>query len=401
MIRRLVRLSAVALALALPPGMQLPAQSAETPYDINVILSLSGPGAFLGETQQKSLQVYESLVNKQGGIKGHPLRFVFYDDQTNPQIAVQQTDAILAKKPALVLGSTLVATCRAMAPLFAKGPVDYCLSPGIHPENGSYVFSASVNSEDLIKATIRYFRGRGWNRIARLTTTDGSGQDADATFPRVLNLPENKDMKVVAAEHFSPSDQTVTAQLAKIKTASPQALFIWAPGTPFATALRGIQEIALDVPVATSSANMIYGYMKQYANILPKDMYFQGVSYTADIARNPRALQVERAFRKAIQEKGIYPDFQSGIAWDAAAIGVDALRQLGTNATAEQVRTYIEGLRGYAGITGMYDFTDGSQRGVTVDDLVIVRWDQVKGAWLTVSEFGGKPLQADVSQSAR
>lgn len=398
MMRRL-RALAVSLVLAVPLVAMQPAFAADGPYDLNVVLSLTGPGAFLGQTQEKSLKIYESVVNQQGGINGRPLRFVFYDDQTSPQVAVQQTNAILAKRPAVVLGSVLVATCRAMAPLFEHGPVQYCLSPGIHPQRGSYVFSASVNSEDLIKVTVRYFRERGWTRIARLTTTDGSGQDADESFPRVLALPENRDVKIVAAEHFNPSDPTVTAQVAKVKAARPQALVIWAPGTPFGTALRALQEVGLDVPVATSSANMIYGYMKQYANILPKETYFQGVSYTAGVVRSPRALSAQRAFESAIRKNGMYPDFQSGIAWDAAAIVVDAVRHIGTAATAEQVRAYIEGLRDYPGITGMYDFSDGSQRGLSADDILIVRWDHGKKAWSTVSGFGGKPSDGNAARA--
>ena len=37
---------------------------------------------------------------------------------------------------------------------------------------------------------------------------------------------------------------------------------------------------------------------------------------------------------------------------------IDAYRRLGTDATAEQVRNYLLGLRGWAGIDGVYDFTD-------------------------------------------
>src|ERR1700726_3610533 len=106
-------------------------------YDINVILPLTGSASFLGKEEQKAMQLEEQMINKAGGIQGEPLHFIFYDDQTSPQTAVQLTNRVIASKPAVVLGSSLVSVCNAMAPLMPDGPAMYCLSPGIHPPNES------------------------------------------------------------------------------------------------------------------------------------------------------------------------------------------------------------------------------------------------------------------------
>src|SRR6202521_1255672 len=139
--------------------------SAADTQDINVILPLSGGGAFLGKSEQQALSQYEKITNSTGGIHGKPLRFVFHDDQSSPQIAVQLTSEIVAASPAVMIGSAQVAMCNAMAPLLQNGPVAYCLSPGIHPKDGSYVFTSSVSTHDLAAALIRYFRLKGWIKI--------------------------------------------------------------------------------------------------------------------------------------------------------------------------------------------------------------------------------------------
>src|SRR5665213_1311938 len=72
------------LALLLAAGPTGRASAADAPIDINVLLSLTGSGTFLGRIHQQTLAVIESLVNKQGGIKGRPIHFVIQDDQTNP-----------------------------------------------------------------------------------------------------------------------------------------------------------------------------------------------------------------------------------------------------------------------------------------------------------------------------
>ena len=54
---------------------------AADPYEINVILPLTGNIAFVGTTQQQSLKALEAYVNRTGGINGRPLSFVISDDQ--------------------------------------------------------------------------------------------------------------------------------------------------------------------------------------------------------------------------------------------------------------------------------------------------------------------------------
>src|SRR5579872_3839396 len=112
-------------------------------YDINVVLPLTGSAAFVGQGEKDSVLALQDQINATGGIAGDKLNFVFHDDQTQPQLAVQLTTQVLGSQPAVVMGSSLVAMCLAMAPLMENGPVHYCFSPGIHPKAGSYVFSTS------------------------------------------------------------------------------------------------------------------------------------------------------------------------------------------------------------------------------------------------------------------
>src|SRR5579875_1838314 len=147
-------LGAFALVVVFSGASLRPTAAQNQPYELNVILSLSGPGTFVGTAQKASLDALADVVNK-----------------------------VLAKHVPVVFGSVLAATCRAMMPLFANGPVMYCLSPAIYPPKGGYIFSVEVSTKDSIAAEIRYLHERGWKRFARLTTTDASGQDADVDVP--------------------------------------------------------------------------------------------------------------------------------------------------------------------------------------------------------------------------
>ena len=389
MIRQRIGLLALAATLAFTAGGVSPALSAD-PYEINVIMPLTGGGAFIAGTQQKSLKVLEDLTNKDGGIQGHPLHFNFLDDQTNPQVTVQLANGLIAKKVPVVMGSSLSGMCKAIAPLFAaNGPVHYCNSPAIYPAKGSYVFTASVSTRDLLFATVRFFREKGWTKIAMLATTDASGQDGDHDLADALTFPENKSVTLVAHEHYNPSDVSATAQVARIKAAGPQAMIIWAPGTPFGTALHAVNEVGLDIPLATTSANMVSAQLKGYAAFAPKYLVAPGLTYAAGIAPTPQVAAAQKVYANALKAAGLLPyDVQAGLTWDAASIVIDAVKHLGVNATADQIRGYIDGLTDYAGITGVYNFADIPQRGVAINDVVMQQWDFGKSQWINVSKAG-------------
>jgi branched-chain amino acid transport system substrate-binding protein len=384
-------LSLGAALTALPAG-------AQTPYEIHVMLALTGGGAFLGQAEQKSLQLAEKVVNESGGIQGTPVKFTFHDDQTSPQVAVQVANQILATKPQVLLGSSIVATCSAIGPLMQSGPVEYCFSPGIHPSGGSYVFTASVSTHDLAIALVRYFRMKGWTKLAIMTSTDASGQDAENNLKEVVAMPENKDKGVAIVEnaHFNTSDVSVTAQIERVKAAKPQAFIAWSTGAPVATVFRGIQQAGLDIPVGTTDGNMTYAQMNQFAAFLPKRLYIPASQWVAlenpTIKLDPAVQKAQQAYYKVFKDAGLQPEVSSELAWEPAMIVIDALRKLGTKANATQIRDYIAHLKGFAGVNGIYDFTKTAQRGLDIDNAVVTSWNPQSKLWEPVSKLTGIPL---------
>lgn len=379
---------ALVAAAMLLAGARMPAPGADT-LDIDVILPLTGSAAFLGQEHKTSLEALENAVNKRGGIHGRQVNFIFHDDESNPQVAVQLTNQVLAKHPPIVLGSSLSPFCKAMAPLFTNGPVMYCLSPAIYPPKGSYVISANVPTLYDIEAFLNYFRAKGWKRVARLTTTAASGQDADQIFKELM--PKYPDLTIVADEHMADTDTSAVAQAARIKAANPQVIVVWTPGTPVGTALHALNDVGLDdIPIATTSANMVQKQILSYSSFLPTDFLFTGGGFQAGIAKNGGMRQAETFFQDALNAEGVKQiDFQSGMAYDPALITLSAYQKLGLDATAAQMRSYILGLRDFPGVNGLYDFASGDQHGLGVDDVLIFRWNPSSSWWDVVSGFGG------------
>lgn len=383
-------LAAIALVAALLSPSSARAQ--QPPLQIHFMLSLTGALAFIGHSYQQVFQAAETAINKGGGIGGRPVAFVYSDDASNPQTAIALLNELKAQNVQIIIGSPFVAVCQAMLPLVVQsGPVDYCIAPPLHPPAGGYVFVAGSSAIDLGQAMLRNLRERRLTRVALITTTDATGNDVDAAFSELFKRPENRGFEITAYEHFNPADISVSAQLAHIKATNPQALIAWTVGTPSGTLFRGIRDIGLDVPVMESNGNMTYPEMTQFASILPKELLFP--AYDAIDTSRPNANAAVRSaqqfFTASLRSAGLRPDVISVIGWDTVMIVADALRHLGPSATAAQIHSYIEGLRNYAGINGLYDFRGGNQRGLGANSIVISRWDNTAHEFVTVSKPGG------------
>ena len=371
-------------------GIPRQAPSAE-PYTIPVILPLTGNGAFAGQTHATAVKVYETVANASGGIHGRPVHFEIHDDQSSPVIDVQLVNQLLAKNPPVILGSSSIAGCAAEAPLL-HDTVEFCLSPGLITKQ-SNVFASSIAITYITSSTLKFYIARGYTRVGVISTTDATGQAADALTLAALARPENSSLKLVDYEHFNPSDISVAAQVARLKAADPQGLIVFATGNAFGTVLRALHDAGVDVPLHTSAVNMNVRQLGDYNGFLPKELFFNAEMYEAPEEVKVSSLKAAiDEFYAAYKKAGIEPSPESGLSWDPAKIVVAALRALPPNATGQQLASYINNLHDFAGVCGLYDFRTGDHHGLTESSLMFVKWVPATKSFSAVSKLGGEPL---------
>jgi branched-chain amino acid transport system substrate-binding protein len=368
-----------------------PARAQPAPLQIDVMLSLTGGAAFLGQAEWKAIQAAQAVVNAEGGVNGRPVSFVADDDGSSPQTALQLANTIGAKGFPLFLGSELASACQSYSALIAaSGPVDYCLSPPVHAASGGYMFTAGASAFDLARALMHYLRDRGLTRVAVIVTTDATGRDFEASYNAAFALPENKSFQVAVTEHYNTTDLSVAAQSARIKNANVQAVVSGTIGGATITMLRGANEAGLNVPIAAVNGNMLYQEMAQLKDIMPNELIFPAYrAMTSGDVRPGPIRDAQAKFFSALKSAGLRPDAANVTAWDPVMISMDALRHAGPNASAQQIHAYIESLHSFAGVNGIYDFRDGSQRGISSSAVVIDRWDVGKQTFVVVSKPGG------------
>jgi branched-chain amino acid transport system substrate-binding protein len=368
-------LRTVALVLAAIFLRSTPAIAASnvTPYVVQAILPLTGSLAFAGQQELQTLRVIEKFVDAHGGILGHPLSFSVADDESNPAISVQLMQGFIQAKVPVVIGPALSSTCAAALPLLQNGPVSFCLSPGIHPPHDSFMFSLSVTTNDEVAAFFRYARQRGWSKIAVITATDASGQVVDQAVAKALSASANTSVQLVDHQHFNATDVSVDAQMAHIKAQGPDALLAWSVGSAFGSLVRGINDVGLGIPILTSYGNMNTAQLRQYRDALPAELLFAaplGMSVDGD----PGPVRdAQRTYFNVLRASGVDP-YGGTLVWESAMLLIYAVRHTGVAVGPGQLLAYIEKLRSWSGIQGVYDFSDPGKQALVDTAVAIYRW---------------------------
>jgi branched-chain amino acid transport system substrate-binding protein len=388
--RRLVALATAASAVLTLIG----AGPSGDVFTIDAILPLTGPSAYAGQIHANALRMYELAANATGGIRGRPVHFEIHDDQSNSVTAVELANQILAKKPPVLIGSAYVAACAAEVPLVTNaGTLEFCVSPGMTSRQRN-VYSSSIAITSIVPGEIKVFRDRGYTRIAVIATTDASGQAADEIVRAALARPENKNLNVVAFEHFNPADISVNALTSRIKAGNPQGIILnGVTGNAFGTVLRTLNDAGVNVPVIGSAANMNPSQLEQFGNFVPKELIFNSTLLEARNEVHDRGVlaaidELTTTYKRA----GVEALPESPFSWDPAKIIVAALRALGPAATGDQMIDYIANLHNFAASSGIYDFRIGDHHGLTDSALVFVKWVPGQKTFVPVTKPGGGPL---------
>jgi branched-chain amino acid transport system substrate-binding protein len=372
--RRLPRISAcvVGVLVSTTACAAVTAAPDDNTYSIGVITSQTGSGSQLGVGELQGAQQAVAQINAAGGINGHRVQLIAADDQSNPAQAALQARKMLDQVDAVV-GPSLSGPCRAVLPLATSARiVNYCLSPGIEPKPDSWQWSASADTKALAERVISYWKKQGITRIGLTYSTDASGVDGAKAVRHAVETVGG--VQITASAAYSPSAVSVTSQVQTLAAGKPEAIVVWSTGAGAAVAFKGLEQAGLTVPVATTDGNLTYTFLDRVANYLPDTLLIPATQdfWWQQSTRGQAAFDLEKQYHETFQaQHGQQPDFGPGVAYDATMLVARALGDAGGD--RHGVKPALENMRGVAGVVGTYSFSVDDHRGLTIDDVAIVR----------------------------
>lgn len=350
--------------------------SAAEPIRLGVLVSETGPAAWLGEPEMKGAQLAVEELNAKGGILGRPVTLVFYNDESTPEKAVLGARKLLEQdKVAAIIGPSLVATSKAVAAFVKeRGPVAYSLSGGYVPEN-PFMFASSVHTQYMLETIMDWLKSKGHKRLALLASTDATGQVGVDSFKKIA---PQEGIEIVSVERMNTTDVDVTPQLGRIRSGNPDALVAWNTGTSAGVVVKNFVQMGLQVPLFLSHGNLSYTFIESIKGSQPKTLLMPS---TKDIiwdslpANDPARARNEAFHKNYYDRFKKHADFGPPVAYDAVMAIAQAMRKAGTDDPAK-VKEALESLKGQQGLVATYDFSKDDHRGTGRKDTVLV---QIKG----------------------
>ena len=81
-------------------GLALPTilfAAAKEPIVFGVVQSLTGPGSGMGIPAKAAYEFAAEEINAAGGLLGHPIKIVLYDDKTNPEQGLRMAKRLVVE----------------------------------------------------------------------------------------------------------------------------------------------------------------------------------------------------------------------------------------------------------------------------------------------------------------
>ena len=359
---------------------------AAEPIKIGSVLSVTGPAAFLGDPELKTLQMYVEDINKKGGVLGRPLELVHYDDGSDASKANGFTKRLIDDdKVDILVGGTTTGATMSAAPLVEKAGIPFISLAGavviVEPVK-KFIFKTPHTDRMAAEKVFEDMKKRGISKVALFSETSGFGGSGKKESEGVA---AKYGITLVANETYGPKDTDMSPQLTKIKnTPGVQAVFIFGLGQGPAIATKNYKQLGITLPLYHAHGVASEEFIKLAGPAAEGVRLPAAALLVADKldAKDPQK-PVVVGYTKAFTEKW-KTDVSTfgGHAYDGLMLAVDAIKRAGSTDKAK-VRDAIEATKGYIGTGGIVNMSATDHMGL---DLAAFKMLEIKNGDWTIAK---------------
>ncbi|MEP7205511.1 MAG: ABC transporter substrate-binding protein [Casimicrobiaceae bacterium] len=209
------------------------ATAAHADINVGVSLSATGPAASLGIPEKNTIELLPTSVS------GEKINWIILDDGSDTTKAVTNTRKLISEdKVDVIIGSTITPNSLAMIDIVADAETPMIsMAAGakiVDPANPKtrWVFKTPQNDALMADAVVAHMKASGVRTLGYIGFNDAYGE---GWLNELKRSTQAAGINIVAEEKYNRNDPSVTGQVLKLVSASPDAVLIGASGTPGAT----------------------------------------------------------------------------------------------------------------------------------------------------------------------
>ena len=366
--------------LGLVLGMALPSQAAD-PIKIGALYNLTGGMSSIDAPSLNGAKLMAKMINDAGGLLGRQIEIVGVDTKTDQKAAAIGAKKVLGEGIVAGIGYSDPAFVLPSAPLFQKKGIPFVTSgatlPSLPAMIGDCMFLCPFGDNLQAYAIADY--GVKDLKAKKIAIWTDNSMDFTKTLAKFFKERAVKNgAEIVLEDFFMSGDKDFSAQIARLKGAGADAVFVSAVPNEAGLSVKQIREAGLELPILSGD-----GFDTELVASVPGKKLAHGVYFTTHTYRGetrPEVLTFIDAY-KALYGKDPENAF-AALGYDAVGLIVDAIKAAGS-AEPAAIRDALAQIKDYSAVTGTITFagTDGvPNKSVSVINVTDGEYS-VKSVW--------------------
>jgi ABC-type branched-subunit amino acid transport system substrate-binding protein len=245
--------SARALLAALFASLLAPAVQAQAPIKFGAILPLTGSGASYGVWMKGGTEIAVEEINAAGGVAGRKLEAIYEDHAADASKAVNAMRRLVDVERVPFTLTSYSAPSLAIQPIGAQNKVVMMNGGGQSDAlaGKDYLYNnIPVVSNEIGVIADWLAKDRKFKAAVMIVANDEAGRNAAKSFRTAFGAAGGR---VLAEEQVTLDGTDFRAQLAKLRSAGGDLLFISSYGRNVSIVADQAREIGITIPMAATS----------------------------------------------------------------------------------------------------------------------------------------------------
>ena len=357
--------------------------SAADPIKIGLVTALSGQSARAGEALTRGLTIAIDEVNAKGGVLGRKVELVRRDDEANPAKGViAARELVQREKVAVLIGGLDTPVALAIVPFANEQKVPFidpwAAGTGItvNGAKDNYVFRVSARDDLVDKAIVNYaIKNHSVKKPGLILVNNPWGESNEKGLTAAL---KEANIQPAGIEKFEGNDVDVVPQLARLKQAGADVLFLVGNVGPSAQVVKSLDRMGWKVPIV-SHWGPAGGRFTELAGPSARDVVFiQTYSFFGKLSPvGERVLTALKAKYPDVKGPGdVTPAVGVANAYDALHLAALAIEKAGST-KGEAIRDAMYKIDRHKGLIKTYDkpFSPANHEAVGENDYIWTRFE--------------------------
>jgi branched-chain amino acid transport system substrate-binding protein len=371
-IGRTARIAALC-ALALSGLVSAYAAPSGEPIKVGAIFAVTGPAAYLGAPEEKTVRMLVDEVNRNGGILGRPVALVVKDSGASAEKAISFAKQLIEEEGVVaILGPTTSGESMAIKDLCQKAgmPLLSCASSeAIVNPTAKYVFKTPQKDNYIVEWIYQTMNKLGISKIGVIAANTGFGNGGKAQLEKYA---AKYGIAIAISEAYDANATDLSALLTKVNAAGVQAVVNWSIEPAQAIVAKNMRQLKMGQQLFQSHGFGNIRYVEAAGEAAEGIIFPCGrLLVAAELPdSNP---QKKLLVKYATDYKAKYGEDAStfgGHAYDALTILLAAI-QNAKSTDPDKIVAAIEGLKGFSGTAGIFNMSSEDHNGLDMDSIVM------------------------------